>query len=361
MIDIRNQKINMFPSFLRFLPLLLWAFLLTACSADEPESSSTSLPVVTVLYGIDGLGDRSYNDQIAQGVYRAQAGGLFRLQTFAPESMAEAEQMLNYWLEKYQQSTAQQLLIIASDDYDSLATAYRPQLPDDSHARVLLFERSQPLEPTYTFHLPFYGAAYEAGMLAGVLSRDRNEGARNAMVMMANGRNKRLIQASDAFEEGYHRYCDGAVSREALDSNTRGYAAIDSAYAKVSRIGQDVAFLYPLVGGSIWGIIEYLNESASYEKTRFWIAGMDTDFSSYANLAAFSTVKHIDTIVQQYIASWLDNKSWERHQTFNLASGMIENAEVQEMIFFGVEDVDQQQIHQQALAKEQEYEKSHTY
>ncbi len=342
---------------------LLLCCTLTACSKEEglAPSGTKSTPVITLLTAINGLGDRGYNDLIIQGVFRAQQGERFRLQTFSPESVEEAEQMLKYWFEKYKQSSDPQLLLIASDDYDSLATAYLSQFPDDERSRVLLFERSSPLPPAYTFHLPLYGAAYEAGVLAGVLSRERDEGNRDAWVVLANPHSPALQNACRGFSKGYANYCDGNIDTPILSHTHSGFYAIDEAYKLAGLVEQNVAFVYPLIGGSIWGFIYRSVEDEAFMADSYLMAGMDVDMSSYSPSVVFSTAKHIDRVVEQYINEWLQGKEWTRHANFNLASGFVENVGINPFIFFLSENLTEQQIHEEALQQEHEYEATQPY
>ncbi len=269
--------------------------------------------------------------------------------------------MLKFWLEKYKKSSAPQLLMIAGDEYDSLATVYLSQFPDDRRSRVLFFERSSPLPPTYTFHLPLYGAAYEAGALAGVLTRERDEGKRDAWVVLANPNSPALQNACRGFSEGYARYCDGNIDTPILSDTHSGFYAIDEAYKLASAVGQEVGFVYPLIGGSIWGFIYRSVEDEAIMTDSYWMAGIDVDMSSYSPSILFSTAKHIDRVVEQYINEWLQGKGWTRHASFNLASGFVENVGINPFIFAFAEDTNEQIIHEEALQKEHDYEATQPY
>ena len=108
--------------------ILLGCLFLTCCTKDgdtiykwdldEPTASTT--PLVTVIYGQDALGDRSYNDLIYQGVEEAADKYGLRTIQLSPTSYEEGKAYLQSMFEtvKNQSDTIRRLFIVPAAGYD---------------------------------------------------------------------------------------------------------------------------------------------------------------------------------------------------------------------------------------------------
>ena len=85
---------------------------------DEPKASTA--PTVTVIYGKDALGDRSYNDLIYQGVEEAADKYGLRTIQLSPTSYEEGKAYLQSMFEtvKNQSDTIRRLFIVPAAGYD---------------------------------------------------------------------------------------------------------------------------------------------------------------------------------------------------------------------------------------------------
>ena len=111
-----------------FLLMMAILALLAACSKDgdtiyqpdpdEPKASTA--PIVTVIYGKDALGDRSYNDLIYQGVEEAAAKYGLRTMKLSPISYEEGQGYLKSMFEtvKNPSDTIRRLFIVCAAGYD---------------------------------------------------------------------------------------------------------------------------------------------------------------------------------------------------------------------------------------------------
>lgn len=317
----------------RHLFLLLTALIslctLSACSDDEGDSTaetSAARPVVTVLYAPDGLGDGGYNDSISRGIYEAQlavaADGSvterFLVNSFSPEDSTEAEAFLKEWLASYRKSGVRQLLVLASSDYEALARKYSSQIPDEADYAVILLESRATDLPVHTFHLPFYGVSYEAGLLAKQLVFYHK-----ALVMTANDEDEMLKDGAQGFCDGYLAATDSLPDTFCIvEGGSGGYDRANDVYILSNYLAEEYDFVYPLIGGSIQGLLQHNREY--FGQQSFYIAGIDADMSSASKLVPFSVVKHVGRVLRQQITSWLDGATLPRHQSFGYTSGQVE-------------------------------------
>lgn len=122
---------------------------------DEPMASTA--PIVTVIYGQDGLGDRSYNDLIYLGVEEAATEYGLRTVELSPTSYEEGRGYLENMFQtvKSNRDTIPHLYIVAAAGY----------------ADLLYLETPEPLASGgSTLYLPYYGAMYEGGALWPAIS-----------------------------------------------------------------------------------------------------------------------------------------------------------------------------------------------
>ena len=87
---------------------------------------------------------------------------------------------------------------------------------------------------------------------------------------------------------------------------------------------------------------------------RFYTVGMETDMSIYTSDVPFSCVEHIDRVLVACIADW-KNEQLEHHRNFGMEGGWTElvvSDEYKDLL----ESVSQE-IHQQAIEKEANYDK----
>ena len=112
----------------RWVIALLSVLMFTACTKDgdtiyqpdpdEPKASTA--PLVTVIYGTDALGDRSYSDLIYKGVEEAAAKYGLRTMQLSPTSYEEGLGYLQSMFQavKNQTDTIRRLYIVEASSYD---------------------------------------------------------------------------------------------------------------------------------------------------------------------------------------------------------------------------------------------------
>ena len=99
------------------------------------------------------------------------------------------------------------------------------------------------------------------------------------------------------------------------------------AYELTDSLTETHRFIYPIAGGSNQGVYRYSRENPD----KFYTAGMDVNLSAYSAHIVFSTVKHIDRAVAEYLTAWNEQKELpDLHTTYGIGSGHADIALVDE-------------------------------
>ncbi len=368
---------------MRRLPVLLTALLLTAaCSKegrtiylpDPDEETAGNVPLVTVIYDADALGDRSYNDLIYEGVERAaQELGLRTMQQ-SPRSYEEGLQYLELMFSQMEtvRDTVRRLFIVTSPGYDDFIRSNNHRLESNPYADLLYLETRTPLEGKgSTLFVNYYGAMYEGGRIEASM-----EGT-NTLLIAANRQTPAVTEAlkgySDGFEASLKLLTPKQASRNHLsttyldDTGRFGFSVDDTTALKLLRKWNNIdniTTIVPVCGGAANTFYRLINSSLE----EMSMVGVDIRIDSYFSL--YSIVKHIDLAVGNSIRQWFTQGNLPKHQSLGLADGyteVIQNPlyDIYICVPPGYEGNTQpyltpemkQEIHQEAVMKEQEYER----
>ena len=309
------------------------ALLLASCTKDgdtiykpDPnEEAASTAPLVTVIYGDNSLGDRSYCDMIYEGVERtAQELGLRTMQ-LSPQSTEEGVQYLELMMRQMEAATdtVRRLLIVTSPVYDDYLRSNSSRLEANARADLLYLETRTPLPGKgSTLYLPYYGAMFEAGAMMPALGP-------RVMLIGANGREEAVVEAiqgfTDGFEAGMTSVTDKRVEKYLgityLDATgDGGYEVADTTAMRMIHqlIADDIYDIVPICGGA-FNTFWRMNE---IEMDGLFIMGIDKEYRTPRS--RLSVVKHIDRAVDRCIRQWLSNEGMPKHQSLGLASGYTE-------------------------------------
>ena len=305
----------------RYLYTLLGLLLFTACSNDEElELDSTGLATVTYLTTPNGLGDNSYNDEAAEGIFAFAFETGTRLRLLQPNNDTEAEQMYSQWLAENADADSA-VLIIGSSVYEQMArrvsTLHQAELADihQRGGRVLLFETEAAIDGITTIDVSRYGASYLCGAMSGAF---------DALILSAVKGNPLLEESIKGFLDGYNAHHSEGTRVEVhyLSDNETGFAMPDSAYRFISRrdetIGNWDEMIFPLLGGSETGVLRYLNDE---EFTMALMIGMDTDLTGMSTRIPFSMVIRIGDVLHRYLNDWREGHEWPTRQRLGMKDG----------------------------------------
>ncbi len=332
---------------------------------DPNEEKASNAPLVTVIYGDNSLGDRSYCDMIYEGVERtAQELGLRTMQ-LSPESTEEGIQYLELMMRQMEtaKDSVRRLFIVTSPVYDEYLRKNSNRLAQNPYADLLYFETRTPLQGKgSTLYMPYYGAMFEAGAIMPALGP-------RVMLIGANRREQAVVDAIQGFTDGWNADMTSVTGKEKKylgityldETGDGGYSVADTTAMRMIHQWIDDRFycIVPICGGA-FNTFRRMNE---IELGDLIIMGVDNEYHS--NRSHLSVVKHIDRAMNLCIRQWLSDEGMPKHQSLGLASGYTEVVHTYKDLFisFDVElreqltDEKLKEIHEMALGKEEEHEK----
>ena len=299
------------------IPFLIAILLFVCCTKEgdtiykpnPDEEQPSTAPLVTVIYGPNSLGDRSYCDKIYRGIEAsANKRGLRTLQLM-PESM---EQGLTY------------------------------------------LETTTPLEGKgSTLYIDYYGAMYMAGCFSKyAFTIDLS------LLILANPYTQSVVEAGEGFVDGFNdsetkwEWKKPIKIKYLSDEPGGGFQLADTTalriYQEVANNEEDANIcVVPVCGGAMNAFYRILPPLSKYICIDDYIS-LNGPFN-YGNV-----IKHIDRVLDDYIEKWL-NATMPKHQTFGLADGGTEFNFGED---FGFKDSVVDSVRQVAIRKEGErYEK----
>jgi len=309
----------------RYIYILLTILSLCCVSCNTGSDSFNPMEryntVVTVIHGVDGLGDMGYNDLVALGSAKAEKQRSLIVNRLTPRSMDEADEMIHSWIDHKTGDATRRLLIVGADSYESLVRKYADQITDDADERVLLLGSGNDLNTVHTISIPYYGACYKVGYLSAMLKDMLGSGwkEKKTLVVCANPNVAGITEGRDGFLDGYADYANGHdVDVEYLDDGLLGFEMQNTVYYRCFGWIRSYSLVFPLCGGSANGLYDFCHEY--YDYAEMVAIGIDADKSFYGGVP-FSVVKNMDKVVYDYILKWYDRRTMEPHQRIGLAEG----------------------------------------
>jgi len=309
--------------------------------------------VVVILYPPNALGDASYYDNISYGVHSsAIKNKLYTSLDIVPSDWNEAEQYIETVL-KLQSADSDVLLLFADAAYIPLLNKLEKSTLEKQ--QILVMEaREIENQAISTVFMPQYGMSYLAGIAAKSLSAYFASQVKiRSLCFLANTENHILYDwmagYSEGFGESYGKVYDlsditnaGTEANEAVKTasflilrlssgdnklgidSVSGFNNSNTVYGAMSVLqSSDYPFhLYiPLCGSGIQGVLRYSREA--HDKN-FLISGINSDMSFYGRYVPFSTVKHVDKVIEKCITQWVNEKKIPHYQEFGLKDGYTE-------------------------------------
>jgi basic membrane protein A len=290
------------------------------------EEQPATTPLVTVIYGPNGLGDRSYCDLIYQGVETAAQKYCLRTLQLSPESEAQGLAYLETMFRQMENATdtVRRLFITPSPVYDAYIRANNKRIASNPHADLLYMETTTPLEGKgSTFYIDYYGAMYMGGCFVHYTAFDL------VTLLLANPHTQTVREAGEGFLAGFNDtpkqpyYTTDLHVRYLSNEPSGGFVVTDSTAMRIlqeelsSVSGYYSVTMVPICGGAMNTIFRAVRSDIWTQNRYIGIDGNMNDDSTYC---PFSIVKHIDTVVSDYIGQWLQG-TMPKHQTLGLADG----------------------------------------
>ena len=356
--------------------LIINIWMLAACTKEgdviyqpDPADQASTTPLVTVIYDPNAVGDGNYNDLIYQGVEEAAKQYGLRTMQLSPSTRAEGLAYLQTLFQQMSaaQDTVRRLFIVAAASYDDYLRQNNDRLAANPYTDLLYLETAKPLEGKgSTLYLPYYGAMYEAGVIAQAFAPD-------VLLVAANPKVESVVGAVSGFTDGFRadyvhypehlNYEKTLVTEYLSDEPGGGFTIADTTAMRIMYEREWASFfqmLVPVCGGAA-RTFQHLNDLM----TDYNLMGVNAYYDS--SNSSLSAVKHIDRAVALCISQWLSPEGMPKHQSLGLADGYT-GVEVQpaNSLFYSVLDyfniaplTDElrTKIHEEAIRKEAEYEK----
>lgn len=323
----------------------------TYINDDEEEDTR---PLVYYLQGEGKMGDQTYSDAIYRGVlgsaYDKDFDMLVSLVTL-PNDTTKLVSTVRSFLANIKDvgSNRKTLVVINNDGYESMLHQYEDTISKIENVDFLLIESRDTLLPMHSIHFPLYGACYLAGCVVGEAMTDVDK----ALVVNANRSNTDLEDMRKGFAQGIAD-TGGRVEVDNffIADKSGGFDMADSAYRYSYAIDTLYQMVLPLCGGTAQGFLRYNREKPN----SFYTIGIDGDMSIYSKRVPFSIVKRLELATQDWISRWAFGEEMPKHITYDLSSYMA---------WINITDDYEAKLSptankylQQAIAKEEEYEKN---
>lgn len=217
-----------------------------ACSDDDPQGlQQDETPLLVVVYPIDGLGDRSYVDNIYRGVEKAALQYGLKVQHLMPYTYEEGTAYIENFMKSEAEEPNRRLYIITEPTFEELVTRLAPQFAESDKRQLLFLETRKEIPHAHTLYLPFYGVNFAAGRLAQQLADvDR------VAIFQANEQLAILKEATQGFTEGFEAGEGQSLHTYIMDEGFLGFAMADKLYQESYRINELFDLVLPLCGGS---------------------------------------------------------------------------------------------------------------
>lgn len=326
---------------------------------DEPKASTK--PLVTVIYGQDALGDRSYNDLIYQGVEEAAAKYGLRTMQLSPTSYEEGRAYLQNMFQTVSQGlndTIRRLFIVCAAGYDDYIRQNSHLFDSNPFADLLYLETPEPLAAGgSTLYLPYYGAMYEAGAIMPVMYHQ-------STLVVSNREDQTVVEAAKGFADGFYTdyyymedYWGNLVEKRLkticiAEKSGEGYNIADSTALRI--LGEVSGAMIPICGGAGYTMM-YLSDVT----LGAYYVGIDVE--KVSSNCFMSVLKHIDRAVGLCIGQWLSPEGMPKHQVLGLKDGytgvsinpLVDYSYINSYNKYVSEEL-RQQMHEDAIRKEGE-------
>jgi len=327
------------------------------------------MPLVTVIYDADALGDRSYNDLIYEGIERTALELGLRTMQHSPRTYDEGLQYLELMFRQMEtaKDSVRRLFIVASTGYDEFIRKNNKRLEANPYADLLYLETRTPLEGKgSTLFMPYYGAMYEAGRIKAMTVYPK------IMLVGANRQTESVIDAvqgyQDGFEAGLQLLTESQTRRAKLttvwldETGNGGFSIADTTALRLLLMwdAEQYQEVVPVCGGA-FNAFSRMNSLVGLS-----LVGIDSFYDSYDS--SYSVLKQIKEALNLCIRQWYSGQGIPKHQSLGLASGYMEvilNRPVEiwtpegytgDMVPILTEEM-RQAIHEEAMRKEEEYER----
>jgi len=341
----------------KLIPFLIAILLFVCCTKEgdtiylpnPDEQQPSTAPLVTVIYDVNSLGDRSYNDKIYRGIESAAKKHGFRTLQLVPDSYEQGLAYLETVFRQMEsaQDTVRRLFIAPCQGYDEFIRKNNHRLERNPYADLLYLETSTPLEGKgSTLYIDYYGAMY----MGGHLCQDYYS-LNVILLVLANPYTQWVVEAGEGFVDGFNSTTsqDEKILKIRYLSNEPGggfHLADTTAlriYQEAKINEEDDVCVVPICGGAMNAFSRILPKFAYY-------VGVDSYIYYPLITNTVNVIKNIDAVMEYYIDQWADG-TLPKHRTFGLRDGATD---IYLSEFTYIIRRDHQDLRQEAIRKEEE-------
>ncbi|MCF0175228.1 MAG: BMP family ABC transporter substrate-binding protein [Bacteroidales bacterium] len=289
--------------------------LVLSCGCINHANSDNTLPerYIIALYGVNGLGDRGYNDGICRGIEKAAAQHRCDTWHLTPGDMDEGRMLLQLLVEEFSEFGDRNCLIVTADvgyvTPESLKLIER-----STGCRILILESRESHAGACTVNMPLYGASWMAGRMAASM-----DGVSKAGIICARPEYPQLQDAVKGFICGA-KGIDAAMA-EIDFAGSDPFDSADLLYRLSPELKKEYQMIFPLCGGSTQGLLSYCRENP---EASFYTIGIDSDLSRYCERVPFSIIKNMEDVLFQCVGRWLSKEGLPAHIEYGMSSGNVE-------------------------------------
>ena len=315
---------------IQILLFFLACGLFSACKEKvviEEVPRSETLSSVFVVHSPDGLGDRGLSDDIYRGILlrdRFKDEEIdFVLENFCYESFKASSMLLDYWFYYYPDETRpkykNRLLILADNRYVDMLLAHPHwKIPEGDAVLVLNYPHPlpEPWQNVYTRAVSSYAPAYLGAHVMKFL------GKKHPAIVCSNPEDIMQKEICDGFIDGLRDAgieFDKSKDLYYLGKTVYdGYTDAESLNHLCHRLDQEehYDFVLPACGSSIQGLLRYTRDHPE----TFLTCGVDVDKQDYSENVAFSTIKGMGELVDNFLGSWLAGEEQETNVVYDFNS-----------------------------------------
>ena len=331
--------------------ILLFCTFFSCTKNDEDLNIFNHATEVVAVFTPHKIGDQTEAGLIYQGIVRATDSLRLSFRPIFPSTFEEGADTLAQLMRRNQQGRKR--LIIATDpEYSDYLRSMASQgnIVDSDSTKLLVLDGGFTHPDVYSVHISFYGMMYKAGYLASQMND-----VDSVRIYLANDKYQYMREGRDGFVDGFTQKRDNTIDvvdfSEMMLSDTEGFQSKTEAYLYYApECDTHFDMVLPICGATSMGFIRYNRDFSG----RFYTVGVETDMSIYTPDVPFSCVEHIDRVIVACISDWKNNQL-EHRRNFGLEEGWTELV-VADKYKSLLESVSQE-IHQQAIEKEANYEK----
>jgi len=292
----------------------IFMVMVTACHKEEitPAEGMDFHPLfkVNVLLPSEGLGDRSFVDEVYEGVELAAQEIRFEVNYIIPESIESG----SFWLSAYINSSDNpSMIIVAGNQY---ADAVNTLEGNFNGHKILLLEG---IGTEYNGLASVFYHTWAPSYIAGYLSAQLTEHCRAASICGFNA--SFLYQYIDGFEAGVADAGGSTGGRYYLSNDFSGFEMPDTAYALTAQLTDDFDLFYGLATGSNFGIINALRDCAMQK----YAIGINSDQSWMGyHVVTGSVVNQFGGVILDYIRQFQTDQFQSGSYYLSLEGGYTE-------------------------------------